>query len=85
MSHRLYRLLSLLDEQRLYYRVDRHRDDSVMITVTVVGERLEIDVFEDEHVEFSRFRGDESVEDDADDLDQIIRKHGLESDPKSHG
>ncbi len=51
-----------------------------MVAVTVVGERLEIDVFEDGHVEFSRFRGDEGVESDAGRLDQIIRQHGKEND-----
>ena len=76
MGHTLYSLLRLLDEQRLWYRIDRHRSESVMITVTIVGERLEIDVFEDGHVEFSRFRGNEDVESDADELDQIIRQHG---------
>lgn len=76
LSHALYRILRLLDEQRLWYRVDRHREDSVMIAVTVVGERLEIDVFEDGHVEFSRFLGDEGVESDAGLLDRIIRQHG---------
>ncbi len=76
MSHTLYRILRLLDGQGLWYRVDRHRNDTVMITVTVVGERLEIDVFEDGHVEFSRFKGDEGVESGADRLDQLIRKHG---------
>lgn len=49
-----------------------------MVTMTVVGERLEIDVFEDGHVEFSRFRGDEGVESDADQLDRIILQHGKE-------
>ena len=47
-----------------------------MITVTVVGERLEIDVFEDGHVEFSRFKGDEGAESDPDQLDRTIRQHG---------
>jgi hypothetical protein len=47
-----------------------------MVAVTVVGERLEINVFEDGHVEFSRFRGDEGVEPDADQLVRIIRQHG---------
>jgi len=47
-----------------------------MITVTIVGQRLEIDVFEDGHVEFSRFKGNEDVESDADELDQIIRQNG---------
>lgn len=47
-----------------------------MISVTVVGERLEIDVFEDGHVEFSRFMGDETVESDGNQLDQLILEHG---------
>lgn len=76
LSHALYRILGSLDEQRLWYRIDRHRADTVMITVTVVGERLEIDVFEDGHVEFSRFKGDEGVESDPDQLDRTIRQHG---------
>jgi hypothetical protein len=28
----------------------------------MVGERLEIEIFEDDHLEISRFRGDEGVE-----------------------
>ena len=80
MSHTLYRILRSLDEQRLWHRIERHREDCLTIAVTAVGERLEIDVFEDGHVEFSRFRGDEGVESDADRLDQIIRQHGKDSD-----
>ena len=30
--------------------------------VTLVGERLEISVFDDGHIEYSRFLGDENVE-----------------------
>jgi hypothetical protein len=37
------------------------REDSIMITVTLVGERIEIDVFEDGHIEFSRFLGSEEA------------------------
>jgi len=80
VSHSLYRLLRLLDEQRLWHRVDHHRLDSVMITVTAVGERLEIDVFEDGHIEFSRFKGNESVESDADQLDRVVRQLGKQKD-----
>lgn len=82
MTHQLYRTLRLLDEQRLWYRIDRHRDESVMITVTIVGERLEIDVFEDGHTEFSRFRGDESVEANPDELEHLLLRHGREQDQK---
>lgn len=41
-----------MDEQRLWHQLSRHRDDTVLITVTVPGERLEIDVFENGHVGF---------------------------------
>jgi hypothetical protein len=33
----------------------------VLITLTLVGERVEIDVFEDGHMEVSRFQGDEGI------------------------
>jgi len=80
MGHPLYRMLRLIENQRLWYRIDRHREDSVMITVTAVGERLEIDIFEDGHVEFSRFKGDESVESDAVELERLLRDLGQEPD-----
>ncbi len=47
-----------------------------MITVTVVGERLEIDVFDDGHIEYSRFKGDEDVFDDEEALMDLIRQFG---------
>jgi hypothetical protein len=34
----------------------------VQLSVTMVGVRTEIDIFEDDHIEISRFHGDESVE-----------------------
>ncbi len=51
------------------FTLSPNRDDSVMITLTRVSERLEIDVFEDGHIEYSRFLGSEDV---LDDLDQPI-------------
>jgi hypothetical protein len=81
LSHPLYEVLRLIEKERLWFRLDRCRDDSVMITVTVVGERLEIDVFEDGHVEFSRFLGDEGIESDQTQLLELIARHGRECDP----
>ena len=80
MDHALYRILRLLDGQRLWYRLDRHRRDTVMITVTVAGERLEIDVFDGAHKDFSRFTGSEGVEADAEQLEVLIQQHGREQD-----
>nr|WP_047577330.1 hypothetical protein [Methylobacterium sp. ZNC0032] len=75
MSHELYRMIRILEDAKIHFRLDRQRDDSVMITATVVGERIEIDVFEDGHVEYSRFRGNEAVEEDISALEVLILQH----------
>jgi hypothetical protein len=43
-----------------------------MITFTIAGGRIEVDFFEDGHIEYSTFSGDESVLDDFSHLKQII-------------
>ncbi|HDR9799310.1 TPA: hypothetical protein QDC59_002902 [Burkholderia cenocepacia] len=62
MSHPLYKLLEKLDQKRLYYSLSRHRSDTILVSVTFVGMRVEIDVFDDGRMDVSCFRGDESVE-----------------------
>ena len=73
-THGLYRLLQFLDEIRLHYRLDRHRPDTVRVTVFVVGERTEIDVFDDGHLEITRFTGDESVESGDEAVEALFRQ-----------
>lgn len=65
MNHPLYDLLRRLECDRVYFTLSRNRDDSILVTATLVGERLEIDVFEDGHMEVSRFRGNENISGDA--------------------
>ncbi len=72
----LYDVLRSIEEQGLQCRLDRHRPDTVLVTVTIVGERLEIDVFDDGHVEVSRFTGTEAVDDDRAALDGLLRQTG---------
>ena len=78
MSHELYSIVRLLEREIIHYRLDRHRDDTILITVTLVGERIEIDVFEDGRVQYSRFRGDEGVESDLPALETVLREYGSE-------
>jgi len=61
MSHPLYKLLSRLDKARYHYTLSKHRPDTILVTVTFVGERVEIDVFDDGHMEVSRFFGKEDI------------------------
>lgn len=62
-----------LDDANIHYFLERHRPDTVNITATVVGQRIEISVFEDDHVEVSRFIGNEDVLEETI-LDEIIDK-----------
>jgi hypothetical protein len=71
MPHELYRFLEFLDENRFWYRLDRTRPGVVRVNVPLPGERIEIEVFEDEHFEITRFTGDESVESGAEAIAQL--------------
>ena len=72
MSHPLYPLLQKLEAARIHFTLGRHREDTVLVTLTLVGERVEVDVFEDGHMEISRFTGDEAVVGGAELLDVLI-------------
>ena len=61
MTHPLFELLQRLDESHIYYALWRHREESILVSLTLVGERIEIDVFEGGHMEASRFMGKEDV------------------------
>jgi len=61
MTHPLFELLKRLDEAHIYYALSRHREDTILVSLTLVGERVEIDVFYDGHMEASRFIGTEDI------------------------
>lgn len=61
MTSPIFRILKLLDEAGIKYFLNRYRGDTIDIHATLVGERIEISVFADDHVELSRFLGNEDV------------------------
>jgi hypothetical protein len=65
MSATLFGISKKLDDAKIHYYLGRYRPETVDITATFVGKRLEISVFEDGHVEVSEFRGNEDVLDQA--------------------
>jgi len=60
---RLLAFLANLRSRKIQFRIEQQRDDAIMVSFAVVGRRLEVEFFED-HLEFSTFDGDESVESD---------------------
>jgi hypothetical protein len=72
MSHPLYDLLLRLEDAKIPFTLSRNRSDSLLVTLTLVGERVEIDVFEDGHMEVSRFKGREDVVGGAELVEKLI-------------
>jgi hypothetical protein len=72
MTHPIFDLVTKLDGGHLAYALSRHRPDSILVSVTVVGQRIEIDVFDDGHMEISRFVGNEDIEGGAELIDAIL-------------
>jgi hypothetical protein len=75
MTHPFFKLLRDLDDASIPFTIARDREDTVRLNVTLVGERLEIDVFEDGHMEVSRFRGSEDIVGDAALVEELIAKN----------
>jgi len=75
MTHPLYTLLQDLESASIHFTLARDRDDTVRVNVTLVGERVEIDVFEDGHMEVSRFPGREDVVGDESLVRQLIAEN----------
>jgi hypothetical protein len=74
--------IRLLEKAHIAFDIKRTRPDAITITATTVGERIEIDVFEDDHIEISRFRGNESVEGGMELLIQIVKAEIEENYPE---
>ncbi|KAF0177458.1 MAG: Uncharacterized protein FD161_2418 [Limisphaerales bacterium] len=45
-----------------------------MVTITIVGERIEVDVFEDGHMEVSRFKGSEAIVGGSELVEQLLQR-----------
>ena len=75
MTHALFKLLNRLDAAKYHYSISRHRPDTILVSVTFVGERVEIDVFEDGHMEVSRFPGSENIEGGEDLIFELIKEN----------
>jgi len=72
VSHALYDLLSRLEAARIFFTLGRHRPDSVLVSLTLVGERVDVDVFEDGHMEVSRSVGTEDIVGGVEVVDRLI-------------
>lgn len=74
MPHKIFDLINRLEESNIHFSMSRHRDDCIMLTITCVGKRIEVSVFEDNHVEYSIFLGNEDVFSDEETLYKVLKE-----------
>jgi hypothetical protein len=76
-------LLRRLKEAKITHRLGQCRDDAVMITIDVPGERWEVEFvdYDDEvHVEVERFRSNGKIDDESA-LEELFAKHSFDAEP----
>src|SRR5438046_629674 len=71
---KLNSFLDKLEEERISYTMARHRDEAIMVLVTVPGERWEVEFFGDGSVEVERFTGDGEIRGEEA-LTQLFSRH----------
>jgi hypothetical protein len=71
---RMLDFLNFLDEKGIHFYLEQNAPDSLRATLTLVGVRVEAAFFVDE-MQFSVFRGDESVEVDERQLQELIKEN----------
>jgi len=81
-SNAVFETIRLLERAHIGFDIKRTRPDALTIRAATVGERIEIDIFEDDHIEISRFRGDEGIEGGRDLLLQIVTAELRENYPE---
>jgi hypothetical protein len=79
VNHPVYELLKRLDKQKIHYTLSRHREDTIMINISLVGERIEAEVFDDGHMEVVRFLGTEDILGGQELIYSIIEKNSFEN------
>jgi hypothetical protein len=66
--------LTLLRRKKISYRIEQQRDDALMVTLTLIGVRVEVEFFSD-HFEYSYFTGSEAVHSDREGLMRLIAEN----------
>lgn len=66
--------LEQLNNRNIWYRLEQVEPDSIMVTFTLVGMRIEVSFFVD-HIEYSVFSGKEDVLDDEAYLMSLVSRH----------
>lgn len=68
----IFDVLNLLEKERVPFNLARSRPDTIRVDVTLYGFRLEVECFDDNHIEVSTFRGNEEIDGGLEYLSKLI-------------
>ncbi|MCJ2063886.1 hypothetical protein MKK63_14365 [Methylobacterium sp. J-088] len=74
----IFDVLKMLEEAKISFRLARDRPDTVRVDATLCGLRLEIECFDDNHVEVSTFRGTEDIDGDYGHLLKLLAENPMD-------
>lgn len=57
--------LNKLDECKIYYKINKIRNESIMVEVTVPGQRWEVEFMDDGTIEIEKFISDGTIYDNS--------------------
>lgn len=58
---KLYNFLNKLEQNSIYYKLDKIREDSIMVEVAVPGERWEVEFMSDDSFEIEKFKSNGEI------------------------
>ncbi|MCJ2070389.1 hypothetical protein MKK75_16545 [Methylobacterium sp. J-030] len=77
-NHTIFDVLKTLEKAKISFRLARDRPDTIRVDATLYGLRLEIECFDDNHVEVSTFRGTEDIDGEYDYFLKILAENPMD-------
>lgn len=69
----LINFLNKLEEKKIYYKLDKIRDESILVEIAVPGQRWEVEFMNDSSIEIEKFISDDGDLYDEKELEVLFR------------
>lgn len=68
------KFLNKLEEKKISYKLDKIRDESILVEIVVPGQRWEVEFMDDHTIEIEKFISDQEGLYDAKELELLFRE-----------
>lgn len=73
VMNKLLDFLCKLDKAKIHYTLEHNRDETIMVLITVPGERWELEFFAEEEVEVEIFKSSGKIHDESE-LERLFKE-----------